>query len=153
MLERFVLATTRSDDATNSDISGDPGTDQKKVADFLTTQSLTYSGALLAIGVIWNLATGMGGIFATAWTPGVLAALVIIAGIAHGWADFGDTGKRISAVIIGAFNAALLMAGALGITTALPAPSSLTDMAPAAGAPTLGSRMLASGRHRLGQPP
>jgi hypothetical protein len=120
MLDQLVLSTTRSDDATNSNLDGDPNPqNQKKVADFLTTQSLSYSGALLAIGVIWNLVRGAGGVLDTAWTPAALASLVMLAGLAHGWADLGDTGKRVAAVIIAAFNAALLTAGALGITTAI----------------------------------
>ena len=55
-LSDFVLDTTRGDQPINSNLAGDSEpNDQGKLADFLTIQSLTYSGALLAIGVIWAL--------------------------------------------------------------------------------------------------
>ena len=120
-LSDFVLDTTRSTDPINSNVEDDPNPGgQGKVADFLTLQSLSYTGATLAIGVIWTFVQA---VVKDDWAkgplvPGVLAVLVMVAGLAASWSDLQDNGKRISATIIALFNAALLLAGAFGITVA-----------------------------------
>jgi len=113
------LDTTRSDDPLNSNLAGDPNPgDQNETPSFLTIQSLTYSGGIAVIGIVWALAQSMfpGDITRGLWVPVVLAALFIFAGLANVWADLADWGKKISAFVIALFNAAMLTAGALGIT-------------------------------------
>lgn len=125
------LDTTRGDDPLDSNVTGDTApADQQQMPDFLTVQSLTYSGSMIAIGIIWNLAQRMStaDLVRGPWLPVVLGGLLVLAGLLYAWNDLGAPTKKASATIIAAFNAALLAAGALGISTAA------STVAPIAGA-------------------
>jgi hypothetical protein len=118
----FLTDTTRSDNPLSSNTDGDTNEgNQGKLADFLTVQSLPYSVAITAIGLVWALVKRWVG---SGWVQGpivpiVLASLLMLASYAFAWDDLKDRSKRLGGFIIAAFNAALLVAGAFGITTAL----------------------------------
>ena len=120
-LRDFVLSTTRGDNPLNANLEGDSKKeDQGKITDFLTLQSLTYTGSMLAIGAIWTFARMQATNDFTNGPiiPVVLAALLMAAGVGWSWSDLKNGGKRFAAIVIAAFNALLLVAGAFGITVA-----------------------------------
>jgi hypothetical protein len=115
----FYLDTTRSDNPLDSNLANDPDkANANETPAFLTLQSLTYSGAMVAIGIVWALAQNIApGQFTQGPLVPVLASvLIMFAGLAQVWADLADAGKKIAAALIATFNAAMLTAGALGIT-------------------------------------
>src|SRR5687768_8642535 len=119
----FYMDTTRKDNPLDSNLSNDSGTpgtttETTETPAFLTQQSLTYSGAIAAIGIVWALAQNAmpGPITQGPWVPVIASALLIFSGLAGTWADLKDVGKKIQAVLIATFNSAMLTAGALGIT-------------------------------------
>ena len=121
--------TTRGDNPLDSNLAGDTKPEeQKQVASFLTVQSLTYSGAMTAIGVVWNFLQRL---FPSDFTTGptipvVLSVLLVAAGFLNAWTDLRGAGRKAAAGIVAVFNAALLAAGALGISTALATASPLS---------------------------
>jgi hypothetical protein len=107
-------------DSTSSTNALDSSGGDNKTPDFLTQQSLaSFPIASAAVTAVWKLAKDA--IFkddkwaSSAWVPLVLAALLIVAGLAYTWTDLSSTGKKIGACIIGGINAAMLTAAVLGI--------------------------------------
>lgn len=114
--ERLLDTTTRANPIDSTVPPNTPASDTTKIADFLTIQSLTYSGGLLVIGLLWRFiqAQTASPLADTLLIPGVLAAGLMLAGFANSYRDLEFSSKRLAAAIIATFNGLLLVAGALG---------------------------------------
>jgi hypothetical protein len=114
VLDTFVFDTTRGDNPVNSNLDGDKEpAKQGKVVDFLTTQSLTWTGAISVIGLLWAFVQQQA---KTAdWTktplvPLVIAGLVMLAAYLASWSGLSSWSAKGSALIVAALNSALLVA-------------------------------------------
>lgn len=118
-----LLTTTRSDNVLDANVEGDDNPDgQKNIVDFLTLQSLSFPIASGAVAGAWKVLQAIFGAWADQKSvPLALAALIILATVASSWVDLGSASKRFGAIAIGAVNALLLTAGALGVVLGLPA--------------------------------
>lgn len=115
----WLLDTTREGDNLNANLEGTTATTETPT--FITYQTFTYAGAMTGIGALWKLAQNLvpGDITTGPLIPIIAAALIIAGSYAFAWSDMGGPSKRIAAAVVALFNGALLVAGALGISTAL----------------------------------
>ena len=118
VLDTFVFDTTRGDNPVDSNLQGDTKpADQGKVADFLTTQSLTWTAVINAVGLIWAFFQQQfkDGSDPASWTvtpavPLAFTAFIMLAGFFGSWEALKTTPAKVSALMVAVVNTFLLVA-------------------------------------------
>jgi hypothetical protein len=119
-LGTLFLDSTRSDNPLDSHTTGDTNpAGQQKVLDFLTLQSLSFPLASAGVSIAWKVlqATISQNWVERNWVALVIAGVIILASWFSQWTQLGSTPARVGGFLIGAVNALLLSAAALGIET------------------------------------
>ena len=110
----LLFDTTRGDNPVSSNLEGDTQPEkQGKVADFLTVQSITWTGSITAIGLLWAFVqqqTGTAAWTKTAIVPLVIAAIIMAAAYLGSWPSLTSRSARLAAFLVAVINTGLLVA-------------------------------------------
>ena len=127
------FSTTRSNQPVDSMVAGDPDPGhQGQVAALLTSQSITWTAAISAIGLLWAFAQSQfrDGANPAPWTttpaiPIAIASVLMLIALASSWTALQGRSGHVAAILVAVVNVFLLTANffvASGIATKTPTP-------------------------------